>query len=81
MGSRWKNVAYVVEDAAILSRELEATTSTRVRACAIAKKTKEVKSMVGSQVARYMEKQALGAKMGGKQRWTNADKKFELFSG
>jgi hypothetical protein len=31
MGIRWRSVAYVVEDAAILSRELEATTSTRVR--------------------------------------------------
>jgi len=31
MGVRWRQVAYVVEDAAILSRELEATTSTRVR--------------------------------------------------
>lgn len=37
--------------------------------------------MVGAQVARYLIKHSLGAKMSGKERWTNADKKFELFSG
>lgn len=81
MGSRWKHVAYVVEDAAILSRELEATTSTRVRTCAINNKMKDVSSMVGQPVARYITKHSLGAKMGGKERWTDADKEFQLFSG
>lgn len=110
MGSRWRQVAYVVEDAAILSRELEATTSTRVRAASVdaalarwrrerggagggpsaraaggereeAARQAEVVAMVGQPVARYALKHELGLKMAGKERWSSADKEFELYSG
>lgn len=79
MGSRWKNVAYVVEDAAILSQELESLNSSKVRQMAM--KHGNVEAMVGSTVSRYMKKYALGAKMSGKERWTAEDRHFELDKG
>lgn len=80
MGARWRNVAYVVEDAAILSRELEMTTSLRVREAAM--KGSEVVSMVGHRVAGYLKVNKIGPKMVGKlERWTAKDREFTLDSG
>jgi hypothetical protein len=41
----------------------------------------QVKAMVGIPVSKYLAKHSLGLKMSGNERWTNADKEFELFSG
>jgi len=79
LGSRWRNVAYVVEDAAILSRELEATGSRRVRETAMA--GGKVEAMVGAPVANYIVKEKLGNKMAGRERWNVRDKEFQLESG
>merc|ERR1712070_1114769 len=37
--------------------------------------------MVGRPVAKYLDKQRLGLKMGGQQRWSALDKKFQLEEG
>jgi hypothetical protein len=79
MGSRWRNVAYVVEDTAILSQELEQTTSKRVRQMAM--RAESLESMVGRPVSDYIAKHHLGPKMSGKERWTEKDKEFQLESG
>lgn len=66
-----------------MSKELEATSSTRVRAVAMAADSGEaaLQGMVGHPVAKYLARHALGEKMAGRERWTPADKEFKLYSG
>lgn len=44
-------------------------------------KLEEMRAMVGAPVAKWIIKNRLGKKMSGAERWTAADKEFELFSG
>ncbi|CAM9123895.1 unnamed protein product, partial [Choristocarpus tenellus] len=62
-------IVHVVEDLAILSAELEKTSSTAVRACL--KEGKLVDGMVGRAVAHYIKDHRLADKISGKQRWSN----------
>eukprot|EP00968_Pinguiococcus_pyrenoidosus_P019425 scaffold2114_cov253-Pinguiococcus_pyrenoidosus.AAC.20 len=59
----WEGVAHVVEDAAMLTHELERTTSSAVRSDLMAGKS--VEAMVGPSVAAYARKHAIGDKMAG----------------
>ena len=80
LGSRWKNVAFVVEDAAILSAELEKTHSPGVRAALLkgdstkAASMREIESMVGPGIAKYVAKTKLCEKRSRRLKWSETDK-------
>mmetsp|Transcript_14312 Transcript_14312/g.42921 ORF Transcript_14312/g.42921 Transcript_14312/m.42921 type:complete len:157 (+) Transcript_14312:1852-2322(+) len=68
----WEGVAHVVEDAAMLTHELERTTSAAVREDLIA--GRDVDSMVGVSVSGYAVKHRLGGKMAGEEKWKPQEK-------
>ena len=70
--ARWSKVAHIVEDNAVLSCELEAATSMRVRKVAMA--GGPVKGMVGMHTAKYLHKHGIGDKMAGRVPWSVQDR-------
>ena len=64
----WDGIAHVVEDAAMLTAELERTTSAAVRADLMAGRC--VDSMIGRASASYAARHRLGAKLAGEAKWT-----------
>ena len=72
----WKNVAYVLEDTAILSTDLEGINSTTVRRYAM--EGKDVSKQLCNKVASYIKKHHLGDKMAGRERWNKEDKEFDF---
>jgi len=71
----WEGVAHVVEDAAMLTHELERTTSSAVRSDLMAGKS--VEAMVGPSVAAYARKHAIGDKMAGGAQWQPEEKEVQ----
>jgi len=76
MTKEWKDVAYVLEDTAILANDLERISSTSVRRDAI--EGKDISKSVGKKVAAYMKKNLMAEKMCGKERWNKKDKEFDF---
>jgi nicotinate (nicotinamide) nucleotide adenylyltransferase len=74
--TEWKNVAYVLEDTAILANDLERISSSSVRKDAI--DGKDVSKSVGKKVANYMRRNHIALKMGGQERWNKDDKTFDF---
>ena len=72
----WKNVAYVLEDTAILSNDLEGINSTCVRRDAMA--GLDISKQTSSKVARYIGKHNIAEKMAGKERWNKNDRHFDF---
>jgi len=74
----WKNVAYVLEDTAILSNDLERINSAQVRFDAI--NGSDVSKATCKKVANYMRKHKIGEKMNtkGNERWNKEDKEFDF---
>eukprot|EP00904_Undaria_pinnatifida_P000741 jgi/Undpi1/10668/HiC_scaffold_29.g13117.m1 len=63
----FRNLAILVEDSAILSAELERTSSTM---------GKSVEGMVGKAVARYIRDNDIAQRVSGKHKWTVEDNAF-----
>jgi nicotinic acid mononucleotide adenylyltransferase len=74
--SEWKNVAYVLEDTAILANDLERISSTTVRKDAM--EGKDIAKSVGMKVGSYMKRFKLADKMAGRERWNKEDKEFDF---
>jgi len=72
----WKNVAYVLEDTAILANDLERINCSSVRKDAI--EGKDISKSVGKKVAGYMKKHHIAEKMAGKERWNKDDTEFDF---
>eukprot|EP00518_Triparma_eleuthera_P016652 CAMPEP_0197550970 /NCGR_PEP_ID=MMETSP1320-20131121/4384_1 /TAXON_ID=91990 /ORGANISM="Bolidomonas sp., Strain RCC2347" /LENGTH=752 /DNA_ID=CAMNT_0043111405 /DNA_START=129 /DNA_END=2384 /DNA_ORIENTATION=- len=72
----WKSVAYVLEDTAILSNDLEGINSTRVRRDAM--DGKDISKQTSTKVARYIARHNIAEKMAGKERWNKEDKHFDF---
>ncbi|GMH92543.1 hypothetical protein TrST_g7253 [Triparma strigata] len=72
----WKYVAYVLEDTAILSNDLEGINSSRVRSDAIA--GKDISKQTNKKVANYIKKHKIADKMGGVERWNREDKLWDF---
>ena len=68
--------ALVVEDTGVLPCELERATSVRVRQALMRHELAAVDAMVGKQVLQYLTKHAIGAKMAGKEPWTDDDRSW-----
>ncbi|CAN0142443.1 unnamed protein product, partial [Ectocarpus sp. 8 AP-2014] len=64
----FRNIAILVEDATILSAELEKTSSNMVRH--LLKQGKSVEGMVGKAVARYIRDNTIAERISGRQKWT-----------
>ncbi|GMH68473.1 hypothetical protein TL16_g04939 [Triparma laevis f. inornata] len=77
--NEWKNVAYVLEDTAILSNDLEGINSSRVRSDAIA--GKDISKQTNKKVANYIKKHKIAEKMGGSERWNREDKLWDFKGG
>jgi len=73
---QWKQVAYVLEDTAILSNDLEGITSSAIRKDAI--NGKDVSKQLCKKVFKYMKKHQIPEKMSGKVRWNKVDKEFDF---
>ena len=74
--TEWKNVAYVLEDSAILANDLERISSTTVRRDAI--EGKDISKSVGKKVSSYMKRFKIADKMAGRERWNKEDKEFDF---
>jgi len=70
----WTGIAHVVEDTAVLSRELELSSSTRVRNELI--QGRDVSEKVGVAVEKYLEQNKIMEKIAGRMKWTEEDKKW-----
>merc|ERR1711865_730576 len=70
----WTGLAHLVEDTAVLPRELEVTSSVRVRRDMIGKK--DVKAKVGVNVMKYMNQYKIAEKISGRVPWGDEDKKL-----
>jgi len=68
----WTGLAHLVEDTAVLPRDLEGTSSVRVRNDMKARK--DVKSKVGMNVTKYMQQNRIADKIAGRMPWTDTDK-------
>eukprot|EP00520_Triparma_pacifica_P009530 CAMPEP_0118667534 /NCGR_PEP_ID=MMETSP0785-20121206/19842_1 /TAXON_ID=91992 /ORGANISM="Bolidomonas pacifica, Strain CCMP 1866" /LENGTH=747 /DNA_ID=CAMNT_0006562003 /DNA_START=90 /DNA_END=2333 /DNA_ORIENTATION=+ len=73
---QWKQVAYVLEDTAILSNDLEGITSSAVRRDAI--EGKDVSKQLCKKVFKYMKRHQIPLKMAGCVRWNKVDKEFDF---
>lgn len=71
---RWSKIAYIIEDTGVLSCELEAATSMRVRK--IAMTGGSVKGMVGMHVSRYFEQNEIADKLAGRVPWNDVDRSW-----
>jgi hypothetical protein len=86
ISSQWTGVAHLVEDSAILSRELEGSSSERVREEMVrtvrgeaAQDQVPLRQRVGHNVAQYMARQKIAEKMAGGRSgfsWDSADRKW-----
>jgi len=76
MGTRWRSVAHVVEDNALLSAELESTSSSKLRQALVAGKVDQVYRKVPGSVVEHIRRHRIAEKMSGKERWTKWDKEF-----
>mmetsp|Transcript_31107 Transcript_31107/g.93253 ORF Transcript_31107/g.93253 Transcript_31107/m.93253 type:complete len:436 (-) Transcript_31107:337-1644(-) len=76
MGTRWRNIAHVVEDNALLSADLESTSSGKLRHALISGKLNTVASKLPGVVLSYIKHHQLAEKMSGKVSWTRWDKAF-----
>ena len=75
LGTKWTNVAHIVEDCGVISCALEATTSMRVRNIMIQPPPHlQVKAMVGTQVFEHMQLYQMGDKLSGQLTWTKEDR-------
>jgi nicotinic acid mononucleotide adenylyltransferase len=70
----WTGVAHVVEDSAILRREMESASEVTVRQALIARQ--DVAQCVGNKVARYMQRNKIADKIAGRLPWTAEDKEW-----
>ena len=71
----WTGVAHVVEDGAILRREMEAASEVSIRQALIARE--DVMQCVGNKVARYIQRNKLGEKVAGRMAWSAEDKEWK----
>jgi len=76
MGTRCRHFAHVVEDDALLSTELESTSSSKLRQFLIAGKIKAVMSKAPRSVVEYIKWHRIPQKMSGNEKWTKWDKQF-----
>ena len=72
----WKSVAYILEDTAILSSDLESITSSHVRKDAI--EGKDISKSCNLKVSEYMKKHHIPEKMAGTVKWNKDDKEFDF---
>lgn len=72
VGRRYKRLVHVVDDDALLPTSLDGVSSTKVRRRLLA--GKDVASLVGDAVGRYIRATDIASKLGGTSPWTDADK-------
>jgi nicotinic acid mononucleotide adenylyltransferase len=70
----WTGLAHLVEDTAVISRDLEGSSSVRIRQDMIDRK--DIRAKVGMRVAKVCAHYKLGDKIGGRANWTDEDKKW-----
>ena len=70
----WTGLAHLVEDTAVISRELEGSSSVRIRRDMIDRK--DIRSKVGQRVAKVCRHYKLGEKIAGRTNWTEEDKSW-----
>lgn len=76
MGNRWRNVAHVVEDNALLSVELESCCSSKIRHALMSGDFDAIATNVPGATLDYIKCHRLAQKMSGIQDWTRWDKDF-----
>ena len=76
MGNRWRNVAHVVEDNALLSVELESCCSSKIRHALMSGDFDAIATNVPGATLDYIKYHRLAQKMSGIQDWTRWDKDF-----
>jgi len=76
MGTRWRHIAHVVEDNALLSVELESTSSSKLRRALAAGKVDEIMHKLPRSVLEYIKHHKVSEKMSGRESWTTWDKQF-----
>ena len=74
LGSRWSQIAHVVEDSALLSADLEKTTTAHIRRDMTATTNPTVASMLPRAVRDYISRHKIADKMAGTIAWTKYDK-------
>lgn len=72
VGRRYRRLVHVVDDDALLPTSLDSLSSTKVRRRMIA--GKEVNSLVGEAVGRYIRATGIADKVAGREAWTASDK-------
>ena len=76
MGTRWRHVAHVVEDNALLSAELESTSSSKLCQALVVGRVIEITPKVPGAVTEYIRRHHIAEKMSGNEKWTKWDKEF-----
>jgi len=76
MGTRWRHVAHVVEDNALLSADLESTSSSKLRRALIAGRIDDIAPKVPRAIKDYIKRHHIAEKMSGREIWTKWDKEF-----
>ena len=76
MGTRWRHVAHVVEDNALLSADLESTSSSKLRQALITGRLDAITPKVPGAVRDYIKRHHIAEKMAGKEAWAKWDKEF-----
>lgn len=76
MGNRWRNVAHVVEDNALLSAELESSCSSKIRHALMSGDFDEIATKIPGATLDYIKCHHLAPKMSGIEEWTRWDRAF-----
>jgi hypothetical protein len=72
--AHFKDLAFVVEDSAILSTALDRLTGSAIRTRML--EARPLSELVGEPVASYIAQHSIAAKVCGRAQWTQADKQF-----